>query len=327
MEKEKISVLVPVYNSEKYLTRCIESILNQTYKNIELIIVNDGSNDKSYEIIEEYKKRDNRIKALHTENKGVSYARNLGLDSASGDFLAFVDSDDYIDEDYLETLYKYLKNENADISMCNCKFIEENLNKSYTKTFGINNILVMNNEEAVENLFYYNYMRHSPWGKLYKKDIFEGCRYKINRQYEDLELTYKLFLKAKKLVYIPECKYNYLLRKGSIIHSDIKKSNIEAILLYTEEILKEIEKNHKNIVKSAEFLVAKHSLSLWYKVPNKKENKEYLKKATNNIKKYRKGILKNSKVNKKSKTLFYISYLGRIPYKILTKIIKKIQKG
>ena len=327
MEEEKISVLVPVYNSEKYIGKCIQSILNQSYKNIELVIVNDGSTDNTHDIIEEYKNKDSRIVAIHTENRGVSYARNTCLDNASGDFIAFVDSDDYIDEDYLEILYKALKEQDADISMCNCKLVEEDTNKSFVKTFGINKVLVMNNEEAVENLFYYNYMRHSPWEKLYKKELFKNYRYKVDRQYEDLELTYKLFLESKKIVYIPESKYNYLLRKGSIIHSKIKKSNIEAILIYTEEILENIKQNHKNIEKSAEFLVAKHSLSLWYKVPNKKENKEYLKKATSNIKKYRKGILRNSKVNKKSKILFYISYLGRIPYKIATKIIKKIQKG
>lgn len=173
MEKEKISVLVPVYNAEKYLKKCIESILNQTYKNIELIIVNDGSNDNSYNIIEEYKNKDNRIKAVHTENKGVSHARNTCLDNASGAFFAFVDSDDYIEEDYLEILYNNLKKYNADISMCNCKTIEEDSNQSHIKNFGINKVLVMNNEEAVENLFYYNYIRHSPWEKLYRRDIFE----------------------------------------------------------------------------------------------------------------------------------------------------------
>ena len=319
MEKEKISVLVPVYNAEEHIPKCIESILNQTYKNIELIIVNDGSSDKSYDIIEEYKNKDDRIIAIHTENKGVSHARNTALDNAKGSFVTFVDSDDYIDEDYIDLLYETLKKEDADISMCNCKLVEEN-NKTHIKTFGIDNKIVMTNEEAVENLFYYNYMRHSPWGKLYKKEIFEGYRYKIGRQYEDLELTYKLFLKAKKLVYVPDCKYNYLLRKGSIVHSNIKESNIEAILIYTEQILEDIKNNHKSIEKSAEFLVARHSLSLWCKVPNKKEYKKYLRKATQNIKKYRKRILKDDKVNRKSKILFYLSYLGRVPYKIINKI-------
>ena len=99
MEKEKISVLVPVYNAEEHIPKCIESILNQTYKNIELIIVNDGSSDKSYDIIEEYKNKDDRIIAIHTENKGVSHARNTALDNAKGSFITFVDSDDYIDKD------------------------------------------------------------------------------------------------------------------------------------------------------------------------------------------------------------------------------------
>lgn len=325
MEEEKISVLVPVYNSEKYLVKCIGSILNQTYKNIELIIINDGSNDKSYDIIEEYKNKDSRIIVIHTENKGVSHARNVALDNAKGNFITFVDSDDYIDEDYLDILYKTLKKENADISTCNCRFIEEDTNKSYTKNFGIDKVLIMDSEKAVENLFYYNYIRHSPWGKLYKKELFNNLKYIENKNYEDLELTYKIFLQAKKIVYIPNSKYNYLLRKGSIIHSEIKESDIETILNYTEKILENITQNNTSIKKSAEFLVARQSLNLWYRVPNKKKYRRYLKIATKNIKKYRKEILKDNKINKKSKILFYLSYLGRIPYKIVNKIRSKVQ--
>lgn len=326
MEKEKISVLVPVYNAEKYLEKCIESILNQTYKNIEVIIVNDGSYDKSYDIIEKLKNKDSRIIAIHTENKGVSHARNVALDNAKGNFLTFVDSDDFIDEDYLDLLYKTLKKEDASISTCNCKLIDE-ANKESIKNFGINKNLVMNGEEATENLFYYHYMRHSSWGKLYKKELFDNLRYVENKNYEDLGLTCKTFLKSNKVVYIPSGKYNYLLRKGSLIHRKANELDVKTVLDYLDEILDYINQNHKKIKKSAEFLVASQSLNLWYKIPNKKEYKKYLKRATNNIKKYRKQILKDDKVNKKSKTLFYLSYLGRVPYKILIKIKKKVQKN
>ncbi len=321
---EKISVLVPIYNQEKYLRRCIESIINQTYTNLEIILIDDGSEDKSYEIIEEYTNKDKRIKGLKIKNNGVADARNKAIDNVTGEYFSFIDSDDFVAEDYIETLYNNLKKYGADIAICNCMNITENTNNVIHKDFGIKEIKEYSNIEAVESLFYYNFLRHSPWGKLYNTKLWKNIRFPIGKNYEDLATIYKIFLNAKKIIYIPEEKYNYIIRNGSIIHSEIRQKDIEAILEYSEDILNYIGKNYKELLPAAEYLLADHELHLWYRVNKNKQNTEYLNIATENVKKYRKGVLKNPKVTRKSKVLFLVSYLGRRIYKTFVTLYKKM---
>ncbi len=319
---EKVSVLVPIYNAEKYIQRCLDSIINQTYENIEIILIEDGSKDNSLKIIKEYKKKDKRIKIFPIENNGVADARNKAVENATGEFLTFVDSDDFIEKDYIETLYTNLKKYNADIAVCNCiNIIEETGEKSH-KSFGINTVKEYNKIEAVESLFYYNFLRHSPWGKLYKKEVWNNIRFPLGKNYEDLAILYKLFLNSNKVIYIPEEKYNYIIRQGSIVHNEIRKSDIEAIIEYSQKILEDITKNYPKLIPAAEYLIGYLSLSLWRKIPNGKY-KEYDEIIKKNIKKYRHTVLKNDKVNRKQKALFLLSYLGKPCYKFIISTIKK----
>ena len=321
---EKISVLVPIYNAEKYIKRCIDSIINQSYKNIEVILIEDGSTDNSYNIIKEYQEKDDRIKIFSIENNGVADARNKAVDNSTGDYITFVDSDDYIEEDYIETLYTNLKKYNSDIAVCNCFNVIEETGKKDYKTFGISEVKEYTNEEAVKNLFYYNFLRHSPWGKLYKKEVWNNIRFPLGKNYEDLAILYKLFLNSKKVIYIPKEKYNYTIRKGSIVHNEIRKTDVEAIIEYSQKILDDITKNYKNLISAAEYLLFDEELHLWYRIPYKKEYKKYLKTINSNIKKYRMKIIKDKMVNKKYKVLYMISFLGRSCYKTVLTIYKTI---
>lgn len=318
---EKISVLVPIYNAEKYIKRCIESIINQTYRNIEVILIEDGSTDNSYNIIKEYQQKDERIKIFQIENNGVADARNKAVDNSTGDYITFVDSDDYIEKDYIETLYTNLKKYDSDIAVCNCFNIIEETGKKDYKTFGIGTVEEYTDEEAVKKLFYYNYLRHSPWGKIYKKEIWNNIRFPLGKNYEDLAILYKLFLNSKKVIYIPEEKYNYVIRKGSIVHNEIRKTDVEAILEYTQRILEDITENYSNLIPSAEYLVGYLNITLWRKIP-KGKYKEYLSQIEENIKKYRWKIIKNKNVNKKQKLLFILSYMGRNIYSFIITLIK-----
>ena len=319
---EKVSVLVPIYNAEKYIGRCIESILNQTYKELEIVLIEDGSKDNSLNIIKEYGKKDKRIKIIPIENNGVADARNKAVENATGEYLTFVDSDDYIEKDYIETLYNNLQKYKADIAVCNCTNIIEETNKQSYKSFGITEVKQYNNLEAVESLFYYNYFRHSPCGKLYKKKVWDNIRFPLGKNYEDLAILYKLFLNSEKVIYIPEQKYNYVIRQGSIVHNEIRKSDVEAIIEYSQDILDDITKNYPKLIPAAEYLVAYLSLTLWRKIP-KGKYKEYNNVVNANIKKYRKSIISNKKVNKKQKYLFILSYLGRGCYRTIISILKK----
>lgn len=204
-----ITIIVPVYNVEKYLDRCVKSILAQTFKDFELILVDDGSKDKSGEMCDIYSKTDSRIKVIHKKNGGLSSARNAGIEAAAGDYLGFVDSDDYIAADMYEVLYNNMIKEKADISICgryDCyggKKPKEN-RKCYNVT----------NAEGAINLILQ--IGVSAWDKLYKKSFFEKIKFPINKTAEDAFIMIDLLMKCDKVVYTSDQKYYYFHRENSI---------------------------------------------------------------------------------------------------------------
>jgi glycosyltransferase involved in cell wall biosynthesis len=205
----KISIIVPAYNSEKTLKRCIDSIINQTYSNIEIIIVNDGSTDNTKEICDQYAQNDLRIKVIHKNNGGVSSARNEGIKNASGEFIQFIDSDDYIDVNMCERLVKVIKEHNSDLVVCGYKTI---LGDSISFEPCINKRV----DEIADLSGYFSelYKKHlfnSPWNKLYKRE-------KINFYYdenlslgEDLLFNLEYLKRSKKISFIEDCLYNYVI--------------------------------------------------------------------------------------------------------------------
>lgn len=230
-----ISIIVPVYNVEKYLDRCIESIINQTYKNIEIILVDDGSTDKSGEICDNYANLDTRIEVIHKVNGGVSSARNKGLDIANGEYIGFVDSDDYIHPKMYETLLSNLIDYDADISMCNyIKGIEDNYNFKKIK----NNLEILNTLEQMNCL--YNDKVGQILGcylKLYKRELFNSLRFKENKIFEDWLIVHQIHFKSNKMVYTSDALYYYRKREGSIIHSEFNIKKLDALYVFKERIL------------------------------------------------------------------------------------------
>ena len=216
-ENEKISLIVPVYNVEKYLEKCVNSILKQTYKNLEIILVDDGSRDKSTEICDKLKKVDNRIIVVHKNNGGLSDARNVGIEIATGNYLGFIDSDDYIQNDMYEYLYKLIKENNADISICDYKIIYED--EDFQVEEKINRIQTYTKIDAMKELLKRNQIQDYAWNKLYKRNLFSNIKYPVGRKMEDLGTTYKLFDKANKIIKGNQKKYFYLQRIGSIVNN------------------------------------------------------------------------------------------------------------
>ncbi|MCL2519058.1 MAG: glycosyltransferase [Oscillospiraceae bacterium] len=210
--KDKISIIVPVYNVEKYFDKCINSILNQTYLNVEVILINDGSSDGSGQLCDKYKEQDNRIKVMHQDNQGQAIARNNGLDIATGNYIGFVDSDDWIEDDMYELLYKNIINYTADISMCKYTPIEED--QLYTPNLSFENRIVVleGNDIIKHNLLKYddeNRINDGVCNKLYKRYLFDEIRFPPNKIYEDIMATYQLIQKAKKFVLSSDYKYIY----------------------------------------------------------------------------------------------------------------------
>ncbi len=236
--KPLISVIVPVYNVEQYLNKCVDSIINQTYKNLEIILVDDGSPDRCGEICDEYAEKDDRVKVIHKENGGQGSARNMGLDICKGEYIAFVDSDDWIDLDMYECMMSDLLEYAADLSMCNFWIVN---GEKISAEDGCEDVIVMNNKQLME--FYYSdsRMNTSPCNKLYKKDLWEGLRYPENVFREDELILYKVLLKADKTVHTGLPKYFYYIRTGSSEHSGFSPKYLiscESIDRQAEEVLR-----------------------------------------------------------------------------------------
>ena len=212
-KQPKISVIIPVYNTEKYLKECLDSIVNQTLKDIEIICVDDGSTDDSLSILQEYAKKDNRIMIIDQKNSGVSSARNSGLDKATGEYLAFVDPDDWIDKDMYEQTIGYMANNDLDIV---CFDVEEvRTNKSFVRYKYAGNKSFTSYEALYEILI--DGIDNSPCNKIYKKYTWEGVRFPVGRRFEDVATIYKTFHNAKTVGYMRKAYYHYFRREGSAI--------------------------------------------------------------------------------------------------------------
>ena len=209
-----ISVIVPVYNVEKYIKRCIDSVISQTYKNLEIILVDDGSSDKSGEICDEYEFQDNRVRVIHKTNGGLSDARNAALKIAKGDYIGFVDSDDYIKEDMFETLYKLSEENNADISIVSFYELIEDRVISVRDS---GKLRIMNKLEAMQELLIDTNIQSYAWNKLFKRELFDGITFPTGKNFEDIATTLILFEKCDKVVLLQEPKYYYIRRNDSIV--------------------------------------------------------------------------------------------------------------
>ncbi len=211
MKTPLVSVIVPIYNVEKYLKKCIESIIRQTYQQLEIILVDDGSTDSSPQICDEFLKLDDRIKVIHKKNGGLSDARNAGLDIAKGDYYAFIDSDDYISIDNIETLLNAVRKEACEIAVCNIIQFTEN---GHQKPFycPVENQTVYHGKDR-----YITLNQPSVCNKLFKAELFEGIRFPKGKYYEDTFVYHELLYRANSVVLTGANGYWYLTREGSIL--------------------------------------------------------------------------------------------------------------
>ncbi|MGP2571063.1 glycosyltransferase family 2 protein [Ornithobacterium rhinotracheale] len=211
-----ISVIVPIYNSDRYLRQCLESIQNQTFQDFEVILINDGSSDNSQSICEEFTTNDDRFKLINQENKGLSEARNIGLQQASRDYICFVDSDDWLELDMLELLHSDITKENADISCCGYYVAKPNKN---IPIWHQGDSVMWNRKEALSKLLINKEMKDFAWAKLYKKELFDGITFPPGKYFEDIFTTYKVFSKANKIVKTNQSKYYYREHINSVTAS------------------------------------------------------------------------------------------------------------
>ena len=220
---KKISIIVPVYKVEKYLDKCVESIVNQTYKDLEIILVDDGSPDNCPKICDEWAKKDDRIKVIHKKNGGLSDARNIGMNTATGDYLGFVDSDDVISIDMYKNLIEIIEKNDADISACQeCIFNDEE-----NPIFVNDNVvtIIEDNNEALNDIINNEVILSYVWNKLYKKELWKNITFPFGKNYEDTFVLHKVISKARKVVVINSAMYGYRRRSNSIT-TNWSKSNM-----------------------------------------------------------------------------------------------------
>ena len=213
----KLSIIVPIYNTEKYLKRCIDSILGQSYYDFELILVDDGSTDSSWKICEFYQKKDVRIRLFRKENGGASSARNYGIDMAQGVFLGFVDSDDWLDMEMYRVLMEGIEEYDADISVCNFYMYDRKGEKRMFSNQKSN--IVYSHDEAMKEIATNNNLTYSPCNKIYNKRLFDTHRFKEGIIYEDMDLMYKLVDICEKVIYTSEALYCYYYNQASVMRS------------------------------------------------------------------------------------------------------------
>ncbi|WP_053074986.1 glycosyltransferase family 2 protein [Ornithinibacillus californiensis] len=219
--KPEISIIVPIYNLEYLLPKCINSILAQSYSNFELILVNDGSTDNSGEICDEYAKEDNRIVVIHKENGGVASCRNTGIEIARGNYIGFVDNDDYINKYMFELLFENAIKFSSEIVVCDYQRIPE---EEYIDTEKYNqdyDVQHYNNLEALNEIYYQNAGTFIyPWNKLYRKEVFNNVVYEHGNPFDDESVVHKILFKSTKITYIKLPLYYYVTRKGSMVNSN-----------------------------------------------------------------------------------------------------------
>ena len=315
---EKISVIVPVYNVEQYLERCVDSIINQTYKNLEIILVNDGSTDNSGQLCDELARKDDRIRVIHKKNGGLSDARNVGIDEAEAELVGFIDSDDYIDEDMYEVLINNLKAANADLSMCGHYDVYNNVPESQVsdkKTWELSP------QEAIKMVMEAKILSVTAVNKLYKKSLFSELKFEIGKIAEDAFIMIKLLDKCNKIVATNEKKYYYVHRENSITTQKFSLKFLNVIEAYEQnkEIILEKYPELKEVAQM------RMNWAYFYVLDRLLLDKDYNDKKLENklisyLKDYSKSILTDSLFTKGRKIGFVALLLNRNLYR---KIIEK----
>ena len=310
----KVSIIVPVYNVEKYIDKCLDSLVNQTLKDIEIIVVNDGTKDKSEDIIKKYMSKYSNIVYLKKENGGQGSARNYGLDCARGDYIGYVDSDDYVELDMYEKMYNKAKEDNSDIVICGSYNIKNNI-----KTIDIDRRIFNSKIDAF-------FGRMAVWNKIYKKDLLisNNMTFRSKYWYEDLDFTVKALSKASKISYVDEPLYNYILRDGSTMNNSNINRNLEITLAF-DDILSSVNKEYYDII---EYLAVDHIyISTIVRVINASANNKMKLDTINKLLKYINTNFPNYKNNKYINTLprnrkIIFNLLNKKRYNIIRLIFK-----
>lgn len=324
-----ISVIVPVYNVEPYLKRCILSILAQTYSYLEIILIDDGSTDNSGKICDSFAEKNSNITVIHQKNQGLSSARNTGLDYMHGSYVTFIDSDDYIAKDYIEHLYNLSQQYHADYVACSTLKFSNKIRSKSVHHKKNSSILVLTPEQALENMLYHWNLSGYAHSKIYHRDIFCDLRFPYGKLFEDSAICCKAIDNAHKIVVSPYKKYYYFQRPESIVHSTFRIQKLD-LLTFCEEIECYISDKYPTLYFAAisKYFVA--AIDLYTQIPSGTKYADSAKLLENIIKKYRKKILFDRKNKILIRIIAFFSFINikclRWLRMVYNKISDQIQK-
>lgn len=250
-EEGMISIIIPVYNVESYLRKCLDSVIHQTYQNLDIIIVNDGSTDDSGKICDNYQRIDSRVRVFHKKNEGLSSARNLGLQYARGEFIGFVDSDDFVDADMYESMLGEMEDD-VDIVVCGRRIsFPKEMHRKSRLAFGMAKCTKMDNMTAMEKFLQNKNISFAVYDKLFRRQLFEGVLFPYKRISEDIPVTYDMIAKSRNVVHIGKPKYNNFHRNGSISRQEFYYRQIDYVL-FLGQICRNVASQYPHLLMQAE---------------------------------------------------------------------------
>lgn len=315
MQNPLISVIVPIYNVEKYLDKCVQSILAQTYTNLEIFLVDDGSPDRCGEMCDEYARQDSRVKVIHKPNGGLSDARNVAIDVANGEWIVFIDSDDFVTNDHIKTLYELTTKYNTKIAAS--QFIElpegESIqidNKNITSE-------CLDKKGALATMFYQDKFETSAWGKIYAKSLFDtGIRYPYGKLYEDLPTTYRLLELTDKVAVTSKKTTFYLIRNSSIQGQSFSEKK-NAVLEWGDQLFAYYNNGDKKVYKAlcCRLFSAYSNIFFQMECGNKWEKVYWDRLCA-----LRSCVLLDSKARPKARVGALLSYAGKKLYRFVFKL-------
>ena len=303
-----VSIIIPVYNVQDYLARCVDSVLTQTYTDLEIILVDDGSIDISGDICDEYALHDARVRVIHKENGGLSDARNAGLDVARGNYVAFIDADDYVHPSFVELLLKTINETGAQIAVSTWQELKDGDKPRKVKTKR-HRCTILTQEEAISSVFYQKKLNHSACSRIFETQLFNNLRFPEGMLYEDLAIIYPLLCKVEKVALINTPMYYYMHRQGSIITTmSLRRTHVLDHIERIEEQVTDEAPQYLPAVRSRHLSACFNMLRLMpADDPKWQATKE---RCWDYIKNMRFLCIKDSKVRLKNKIACLLSYFG-----------------
>lgn len=309
---------MPVYNCEKSIKKSIENIRNQTYKNIEIILVDDGSTDNSGKICDELSNKDSRIKVYHQTNKGPSAARNVGINNAMGEYLTFIDSDDIISPELVYSLFSILKKYNADITTCETLHI---FSKDDVKFKYDSRVKLYTSIAALNDMLYQKEILISAWGKLFKKSLFNSIRFPEDMDFYEDSVILRVFLKANRVIKTYSNYYGYVHRKNSLTNQFFSKSDLNVLKICN--FLEHWKPENYKLQKAIRAYCVNANLRIWLNIPNKSNYIAIREACFAYVKKYGKYVIKDKDARQKSRIALSIFFVNK---RLLKKIYPKVNR-